>query len=148
MRTHTFTLYHRPRYHARQAVCHVSVYQHRHGAVVVMTEPRDNPGVSVTNAVESIATTVAIARRLDPATTVWVEHYPDRHPPGMEHDATFDESYDLVTFTWDNCPPSPAGPGYDGWKNPVARNPVWRRLHPEVAFGLTVGWLSAEDLKA
>ena len=85
----TYTLYWKPSWQAIQATCGIEIFYHRcrtndgemiDRAVVVMTEPPDNSGMSVTNGVEQIATAVAIANQLDPATTVWIEHYPDRHP--------------------------------------------------------------------
>jgi hypothetical protein len=69
--------------------------------VVIVTELPDNIGMSVTNAAELIATLAVKQYDLDPETMIWIEHYPDRHPPGREGDRMFDETFDMVTFRWE-----------------------------------------------
>ncbi len=136
----SYTLYHYP-HQARfgkpgpAAKCHVTVYDHLHGTVVVMTEPPDNPGMSITNAVEAVATQVGAREGLDPARTIWLEHYPDRHPPGMERDRMFDESYDLVRFAWAGL---------------TATRPAWKRLDTDVADALMTGgaWVDLDGSDA
>jgi hypothetical protein len=96
---------------------------------VIVTELPENSGTSVTNAAETIATLVVRQYGLDPAHTVWVEHYPDRHPLQARceqvYDANpdlpsiYDESFDLLTFEWD-------GEG--------AHHPKWTRITPEAAL--------------
>ncbi len=67
--------------------------------VVVLTELPDNPGQSVTNAVEQLAGEVMLANALPTNATMVIEHYPaESHPPE-------DETYDLVTFA--NSDPQP-----------------------------------------
>lgn len=46
----------------------------RYTAVVICTEPRGNPGQSVTNAAERIAAVVIAAYKLQ-VPLVWIEHY-------------------------------------------------------------------------
>ena len=134
MKSYTLDHYpHQARFGKRGPVarCDIAIYEHPHGTVVVMTEPPDNPGMSITNAVEAVATQVVAREGLDLTRTIWLEHYPDRHPPGMARDRMFDESYDLVRFIW-------AGP--------VARSPVWKRLDEDVVDALLAGavWIDSE----
>lgn len=65
----------------------------RDTAVVICTEPRGNPGQSVTNAAERIAGEVISAYRL-PVPLVWIEHYEDSARETREDPASFD----LITF--------------------------------------------------
>ena len=66
----------------------------RDEAVVICTELKDNPGVSVTQAAERIAGEVIDFHRL-PTPLVWIEHYEDgaRGIPEDPH------TFDLVTFS-------------------------------------------------
>jgi hypothetical protein len=64
----------RPR--GRPATCWLRIYAGEGIHTVILGEHRHNPGISVTNAMETLATTVATTYDLDPATTVWFEHYP------------------------------------------------------------------------
>jgi hypothetical protein len=57
--------------------------------VVVATELKENPGTSVTNFAEQLATLVAARHRIDLYKLVWVEHYRPNER---------DESFDRVTF--------------------------------------------------
>jgi hypothetical protein len=92
--------------------CEVRVFdptEASHGLPIVMlTEPNDNDGPSVTNSIEQIAAEVLTRYTpeqdgLEPP-FVLVEHYPDRQPRGKDarwHDPFFGETFDLVSFnTW------------------------------------------------
>jgi hypothetical protein len=77
--------------------CRVRVFlpdDERDALVVVCTEPRDNPGQSVTNAAERIAAEVIANFRL-PVPVVWIEHYEDGAGGTEENPHTFD----LVVFS-------------------------------------------------
>lgn len=69
-------------------------------AVVILTEMQDS-GTSVTNRIEHIASKVwqRILRPweipVSPGRVLWFEHYPERS-------RSFPESYDLVTFDWND----------------------------------------------
>jgi len=82
---------------------------------VICTELDDNPGTSVTNAVEIIASRVASSLALDPAKLVWIEHY----PPGRLHGKTDD--WDLVSF---------GAILHDG-VNTIFGQPSWRPMQRE-----------------
>ena len=73
--------------------CRLTVVELRDGrTVVVASEREDNPGTSVTNAAEQLATAVVMTFCLDPDKLVWVEHYPAEGPHAKRED------WDLVTF--------------------------------------------------
>jgi hypothetical protein len=85
------------------AFCDVRIYEcgsYGRQRVIILTELPDNTGMSVTNACEYIATELVRLHNLTPGYTIWIEHYPDRHPAGMEKDRMFDESFALITFEW------------------------------------------------
>jgi len=76
--------------------CRVRVYipeDRRDAPVVVCTELRNNPGQSITNAAERIASEVATHNRL-PTPVVWIEHY-EAGARGTPEDP---HTFDLVTF--------------------------------------------------
>ena len=57
--------------------CGLDVLRHESFALVIISGLEDNPGVSVTNFAEHLATQVCRELEIDPAALVWVEHYPD-----------------------------------------------------------------------
>jgi len=85
--------------------CRVRVFEpdepERDSYVVVLTELRDNPGQSVTNAAEEIAAGVVLANALPTSRTVWIEHYEGGARGTPEDPATFD----LLTFSADDPEP-------------------------------------------
>ena len=68
--------------------------------VVVMTELPDSKGLSVTNAVEIIASQVmeVYLKNADLDGLIWIEHYP---PRGRATSLRIEESYDLVSLRFD-----------------------------------------------
>lgn len=66
-------------------------------SVVIVTELANNPGQSVTNAIEWIAGEVLYSNRLDPAETVVIEHY--EASPGARGTPEDSATFDLVTFS-------------------------------------------------
>jgi hypothetical protein len=60
--------------------------------VVIATEREDNPGTSVTNLAEELATMVVKTFGLDARKLVWVEHY----GPSKMHGP--DEDWDMIDF--------------------------------------------------
>lgn len=77
--------------------CRARVFGAGAAPVVVLTELADNPGTSVTNAVESLAAQFCECYELDGADVVWVEHYPDARAQG-ERDASAEERFAAVNF--------------------------------------------------
>lgn len=84
--------------------------------MVIATELSDNPGVSVTNFAEGLATLVCRRFSIDPEKLIWIEHYPadlcpicagsGKSKPGTTCRACNGRgtrreaaTYDLVTFT-------------------------------------------------
>ncbi|NOK64254.1 MAG: hypothetical protein GFH27_549323n7 [Chloroflexi bacterium AL-W] len=73
------------------AHCGLRIWQHLDDvAVVMLTELPDNPGISVTNAFEFIATQVVRGYSLSPTKTIWIEHCPKDQQL----------AYSLVTLKW------------------------------------------------
>jgi hypothetical protein len=80
-------------YHCRPAHCHLRVYVHPdRPTVVIASELASNPGTSITNRAEHLATLVCHTARIDPDTMVWIEHYPTDWRP---------ERFSLVEFARD-----------------------------------------------
>ena len=61
--------------HGRLCRCNLQVYRDGNTAVVVATEREDNPGSSITNSYEYLATGVWQKLGLALKDTIWVEHY-------------------------------------------------------------------------
>jgi hypothetical protein len=58
--------------------CDIEVHRRTDGKYVfVATELRDNPGTSVTNFAEHLATAMCKQHRLKPEDVIWIEHYPE-----------------------------------------------------------------------
>jgi hypothetical protein len=94
------------------SVCGVLILRHAKPVIVVLSEMPNNPGTSVTNRAEAIATLVRakyLGTHLDPSAIRWIEHY----PPGRGIDK--DESFDWISFTWH--------PDIN-----IYTDPKWRRL--------------------
>lgn len=91
-------------YHALGGMCGVSIFQTApEMAVVVLSEYDENPGVSVTNAVEVIATKVkrAFLASVPHDQIIWVERY-DKGGTRLVDDGTTasGETFDLVRMDW------------------------------------------------
>ena len=77
--------------------CRLEILNHEGFTLVIASELDDNPGVSVTNFAEHLATQVCLDCRIDPMKLVWVEHYPEAGKRPY-----FDpEHWDAATFTFD-----------------------------------------------
>lgn len=113
------------------SVCEVAIFEGRGEEagkkVIILTEPENNPGMSVTNGVEKIATQVLRQNSLHHLDAVFVEHYPKSamHPKG--------ETWDLVTLTWD-C----QGNAY--------RSPEWKHANWETVAPM-IGASSREEIE-
>lgn len=68
--------------------CGVEIMRRGRAATVILTELPDNPGTSVTNAIENIATLIYKERLSDMAADAitWIEHYPQREKIAETHD--------------------------------------------------------------
>src|SRR5215208_7971694 len=116
-----------PGLHGRPAQCQIRVFDQSSGEVVVIaTDLGDaNPGASVTNSIEHLATEVCRRYRLDPVRLTVVEHYDDRRTPrafsfGRENG----ESFDVVTF---RRMPATASNGTIA-EGEIFAAPMWRRI--------------------
>ena len=77
--------------------CWLHIYTTPGQTVALATELDENPGTSVTNMAERLATEVARTFGLSLNTLVWIEHYPARQ--GLSGRPRLPESFDQVTFT-------------------------------------------------
>lgn len=80
-------------YHGAMSLCHIKVERRGRSALVVATELPDNPGTSITNAAEALATGVCRFYNLSPHGLEWIEHYLANGPAG--------ETWSLVSFGFD-----------------------------------------------
>ena len=92
------------------AVCHLRIIQNRTATFVIATELATNPGMSITNAAEVLASKIAKQFHLNPKTTRFIEHY-GQESYDYEEGRKRADTYDEVTFTWN-------GTG--------ATHPVWK----------------------
>ena len=93
--------------------------------VFVATELPDNPGTSVTNYAEHLATAMLRQYGLKPADMIWIEHY----PKSKDHQ---EEDFDLVRFL--------------DIEGDSFRSPVWRRITEQAVEDLIAGVRKLEDL--
>ncbi len=84
--------------------CRIRIFRRegRPPVVIASDEADANPGTSITNAAEELATDVARVYGLAGEPFVWIEHYDDRANPTAARLRTFGsdkgESFDLVEF--------------------------------------------------
>ncbi|GAB3963590.1 hypothetical protein GCM10028805_66150 [Spirosoma harenae] len=83
--------------------CDLIIY--RKIQLVIVSETGE--GMSVTNAADTIATEIVKRYGLDPKRMLYIEHW-----PGHQGFATYIETYDLVTFTWNKY-----GASSPAWKH-------------------------------
>ena len=81
------------------AVCHLRIIQNRTATIVIATELATNPGMSITNAVEVLASKIVKQFHLNPKTTRFIEHY-GQESYDYEEGRKRADTYDEVTFTW------------------------------------------------
>lgn len=82
-------------FHGCASWCGLEIIRLRDGrTVVIATEVEDNPGTSVTNMAEGLASRVCAEFTINPRSLVWIEHYgyPSAFPAGNPR------TFDLVTF--------------------------------------------------
>lgn len=85
-----------------RSVCRIRVYQRERGmTVVIATELPDNPGTSITNWAEFLATELRRRFVAPGAGLAWIEHDPER--PGLMGDPPLPEQFDRVRFRWDGA---------------------------------------------
>ncbi len=90
-------------YHGCDSRCRIRIYrsQSKLPVIIATEEVGQNPGTSITNMAEQIATDVSRIYRLAHEPFVWIEHYDDRSDPialkyGIRR--TKGESFDRVEF--------------------------------------------------
>jgi hypothetical protein len=107
------------------ACCDIEVHRRSDGKYVfITTELPNNPGTSVTNFAEHLATAMRRQHGLKPEDFIWIEHYPEAKDRRKE-------SFDLVRF---------------GVEGDLLRTPVWTRITEQAVDELIAGKRSLEDL--
>jgi len=82
-------------FHGCVCWCGLEIIRLRDGrTIVIATEVEDNPGTSVTNMAEGLASRVCAEFSIDPRSLVWIEHY--GYPSAIR--AGNPRTFDLVTF--------------------------------------------------
>ncbi len=106
--------------------CDIEVHQRSDGKYVfVATELPDNPGTSVTNYAEQLATAMRTQYALKPGDVIWIEHYPEAKDRRKE-------DFDLVRFL--------------GMEGDSFRTPAWTRITKQAVNELIAGVRNVEDL--
>lgn len=98
MTKRTEVLYeYKPRHSAIWAKCRLRLYDNEGSAIVIATELPDNPGMSITNAAELIATKAIGDFGLIPQHTRFIEHWKEQRTAGMH----LPERWAELLFSWD-----------------------------------------------
>ena len=79
-----------------RSACRLRVYKGEAGVVLVTSELADNPGSSITNTAEMLATALVVRYGIDTERAVLIEHYDHASYRGLPRNPTFDS----VSFTW------------------------------------------------
>lgn len=85
--------------------CEVSLLVAKDGGedvIAIVTEVDNNPGASITNAAENVATEIVKKFDLDPKHLIYIEHYRHGRWGGCEYGHGLRSSWDHVTFDWNN----------------------------------------------
>ena len=105
--------------------CDIEAHRRSDGKYVfVATELPDNPGTSVTNFAEHLATAMCKQHHLKPEDVIWIEHYPEAKDRRKE-------SFDIVRFSVDED---------------AFRSPAWTRITEQAVGDLIAGVRNLEDL--
>jgi hypothetical protein len=106
--------------------CDIEAHRRTDGKYVfVATELPGNPGTSVTNFAEHLATAMRGQYGLKPDQVIWIEHYP-------EAKGRRKEDFDLVQFL--------------AVEGEVFRTPVWTRITEQAVSDLIAGVQNVDDL--
>lgn len=109
-------------FHGYRCWCALEMLPLRDGrTAVIATEVADNPGTSVTNAFELLATDVCARFTIDPRRLVWIEHY--GYP--VAACPTEARGFDMVRFT---IAPTPDGTCFSNMQWRLMRDTDWRAL--------------------
>ena len=85
--------------HSFKSVCSLVIDQSRN--LVIATEIADNPGTSITNAVDLLANQVCDEFKLDKQKLTWIERYTEQSYKGKGNDRNY-PSYSIVNFVLKN----------------------------------------------
>jgi hypothetical protein len=102
-------IFHYKGFHGCDSKCGLEIKRHDEKITVVLTELDDNPGTSVTNMIEHLATMVyhQFLKGIPVENITWIEHYPK---------TSFGETFDRVFLHWNG---------------EIFSNPKWERIKEE-----------------
>lgn len=90
-------------------ICDVEILNDNNLTIVIVTEPFDNPGMSICNAFEDLFCQVCKTFNLNYPKVIWIEHWPRETLPTLLKD----DEWNLVEFDL---------------RNNQAENPTWKYL--------------------
>ena len=111
-----------------QGKCRIRIFEFGNydpAPLIIVSALPDNKGLSITNGIEQIATKIAheflFPKNYSYHRAMWIEHYPERQPYNHTRDPIFNESFSLVTLTWN----------MRAWRlrSPWASAPSWRHIN-------------------
>ena len=106
--------------------CDIEAHRRTDGKYVfIATELPDNPGTSITNYAEHLASALRGQYGLKAEEVIWIEHYPESKDRRKE-------DFDLVRFA--------------GAEEGCFRNPVWTRITEQAVDELIAGVRNIEEL--
>ena len=82
------------------SVCHLQVARRGDDSLIIATELADNPGMSITNSSERLASLVVQQFGLNPAHMTFIEHYNEESYYGQSLRRDPDH-YSEVSYTWE-----------------------------------------------
>ena len=115
-----------------ECFCHLEILSLEDGrTVVIATELEGNPGTSITNSAEHLASMVCDRFEIHPQKLVWIEHY--GYPGGSA--GLRERTFDLVTFSRRKAESIHWSPAVlkakrDGWPG-YFQEPNWRPMKDE-----------------
>jgi hypothetical protein len=80
--------------HGFESRCKLRIFDTGDRTVVIATELEDNPGTTITNYADQLATQIIMEFNIKPDSLIWIEHYPARPEIGEQ------ETFDLISFKW------------------------------------------------
>lgn len=98
-----------------KGMCKLEVYRKWKGVIIVATEMPNNPGQSITNTAETIATQFLRKYNISPQGMTWIEHYDEEQ---VKAGHIIAESFARVHFEFD-------------WLACKFINPTWVYVSPE-----------------
>lgn len=133
-------IYHFTGFHGCESLCRFTLFNRglEDGTrCVLFTDTAQNKGTSITNAAESLATQfyLDILPEADPASIIWLEHYPPRTIAGEQKSRTLD----VMRLQWVSRVPDTGLPGFQF----IKAHQGWQPIHTAFREGRYKAFRSA-----